>query len=136
MTKPIVYDLFRIPEQGTDCTRGALCKDGVMIAMTLERLWVDNKPNVSCIPFGSHEAIVKESNSYGRTLEVFVRGRSDILLHVGNWARNSKGCILLGKSFGLNMVQDSGRAIASFRETLAPLGTKVIFNVHGEGNRP
>ena len=83
---------------------------GVMITpegnkyATIERPWLDNKVNVSCIPKGTY--ICKNGHNspkFGRTISVKnVAGRTDILMHVGNYVHDSLGCILVNSSFNTN----------------------------------
>ena len=80
---------------------------GVMITpkgnkyATVERPWLDNKVNVSCIPKGTYVCRNNhESPKFGRTISVKnVAGRTDILMHVGNFVHNSLGCILINSAF-------------------------------------
>lgn len=66
--------------------------------VTLERSWLDNLEDISCIPPGKYVVLVRYSDKYGRHLEVTnVMGRTEILFHWGNYYTNSKGCILVGK---------------------------------------
>lgn len=84
-----------------DCTPGILIlKDWTALA-TMEREWADNEQRRSCIPVGPYRLRVRprgESQRFPYThIEVLgVPGRNKILFHRGNWARNSKGCILPG----------------------------------------
>jgi len=75
--------------------------------MTMELPWRDNAPNLSCIPDGQYECVVRHSPRFGDVYHVTnVEGRSWILFHNGNWAgdrirglrTNSNGCILVGKN--------------------------------------
>ena len=67
---------------------------------TLELEYNNNLRNISCIPFGEYTCAVRDSEKYGRHLIVNnVPNRSLILLHYGNYNRNTKGCILVGESF-------------------------------------
>lgn len=64
---------------------------------TLELPWLDNARNISCIP----EQTYKVTRHYSPTFkECFlienVPGRSEILIHAGNFVRNTRGCILIG----------------------------------------
>lgn len=103
-----------------DGTFGVLVSDEPF-ALTCEREWLDNKPEVSCIPTG--EYICKRVNSprFGNTFEVTgVAGRTNILLHSGNTEDDSKGCILVGEEFGAvngkTAVLSSKRGFAEFLE--------------------
>lgn len=91
-------------------TYGTLTQDdGTLICQTLERPWLDNAPDVSCIPAGTYECKRFQSPRLG--YEVFelqnVPNRTAILLHIGNVAANSEGCILLGAERGQLDGQDA-----------------------------
>ena len=90
-------------------TPGDLYVDGRWFCHTLELPWRDNAPRVSCIPPGSYRIAVKNSPRFGRVYRLnCVPGRSEILIHSGNWAGDTalgkhshvQGCILLGKRRG------------------------------------
>jgi hypothetical protein len=106
-----------------DCTLGALLIDGEFFCNTLENPWLDNKANISCIPFGRY--IVKRVNSpkYGDTFEVKeVYERTYILFHAGNTSKDTKGCILLGNQIGKlgseTAVYSSKNTVRSFMKKL------------------
>ena len=74
--------------------------DGVPFALTLERPWLNNLPNQSCIPEGRYLAIRHVSPKFGETFWLQdVPGRSGILFHKGNNTTDSQGCILIGEQF-------------------------------------
>lgn len=88
--------------------------------VSLELPWLNNEQNKSCIPEGYYDIRIKRSDKFGVTLEVQgVPNRSDILFHAGNTAKDTHGCILLGRRFGeiegLPAVLDSNMAIKDFR---------------------
>lgn len=84
-----------------DGTFGVLLDGPVPFAVTCEREWLDNQPDVSCIPEGTYACKRVESPKFGGTFEVTgVPGRSSILLHSGNTEDDSHGCILVGEQFG------------------------------------
>lgn len=76
---------------------------------TLELAWLDNQRQISCIPTGTYTVRKHVSPKFGNCLKIHdVVGRSDILIHKGNYAasmnpRTGKpdilGCILLGTDF-------------------------------------
>ena len=78
-----------------DRTIGMIELDETFIS-TLERPWLRNKVNISCIPEGSY--IVKRDNT-GR-FQWFavqdVEGRTNIEFHGGVVPEHSEGCILVG----------------------------------------
>lgn len=94
--------LLRISGSATE-TLGVLLIDGHPLFATLELPWKENKQSISCIPTGSYTCIPFYSKRFGSVFKVLkVDGRFDILFHVGNGAKDTHGCILVGKSFRLN----------------------------------
>lgn len=72
------------------------------ICFTLELPWAENHPALSCIPEGKYDCIRHDSPDHPNTWEVTdVPNRSEILIHNGNTAKDTKGCILVGDSFGI-----------------------------------
>ena len=65
---------------------------------TIERPWLDNKQNVSCIPAGYYKLGRVDSPRFGPdTWEIKgVPGRTHILIHVANTANDVIGCVGLG----------------------------------------
>lgn len=85
---------------------------------TMELPWRDNRRNVSCIPPGAYEVRKHLSPKFGRSFHVLnVPGRSEILIHPGNYNRDTLGCILPGIAYrdlnhdGLKDVTNSTIAI-------------------------
>ena len=82
------------------CTRGVIVI-GDDVFYTLELPDRDNASNISRIPEGDYTCVIRKSRKYGTTYHVTnVIGRSYILVHSGNIARHTKGCILIGSRFG------------------------------------
>ena len=82
-------------------TKGVLVFNNDPFAVTLELPWLDNAPEISCIPSG--EYICKRVNSpkFGDTFEVTdVDGRTHILFHKANRLRDLLGCIGVAEKFG------------------------------------
>lgn len=65
---------------------------------TLERPWVDNKNNVSCIPPGTYDVMKTYSNRFKKPLYLIdkVPGRSGVRIHPANFVSQLQGCIALG----------------------------------------
>ncbi len=92
--------LKRIAHNGNG-TFGVLLEDGHPFAVTLENQWRDNARDISCIPAGTYICQRVQSPRFGDTFEVMaVPNRSYILFHSGNTEDDTRGCILLGKSYG------------------------------------
>lgn len=94
-------------------TIGQLYVDEILYCYTLER------PEVQ-IPLGQYVIEIRYSPRFSRPLPhlLDVPGRSDILIHSGNWPRDTEGCILVGLQKGLD-------SIAQSRLALDPLIVKI-----------
>ena len=83
-----------------DCVQGVLVAANGWRCMTIERPWLNNKVKVSCIPQGTYEYFYRDDGVNGNVLELtHVVNRTVIQVHIGNWVKNSVGCILVGESF-------------------------------------
>jgi hypothetical protein len=98
---------------------------------TLELPWAGNKNRRSCIPPGPGEEAITykakrhESPRYGETLYLpGVPGRSEILIHAGNYVSDTLGCILVGAQFR-DLDGDSLTDVTSSRQTLGVLLQKI-----------
>ena len=99
MSMPVVRINRVAPFLG--CTFGVLSVCGQPLCVTLERPWVNNEKNISCIPTGEYFCKKTVSLRYGETYEVMnVPDRSGILFHIGNLVDNTRGCILVARRFG------------------------------------
>jgi hypothetical protein len=66
---------------------------------TLELPWLENKRKVSCIPKGVYNTVKRTSPKYGSHFHLQdVPGRTWILIHHGNYYRDTLGCILPGRT--------------------------------------
>jgi hypothetical protein len=88
---------------GTACTSGYLAINDKIICYTLERPWADNMQNISSIPPGTYNAIIRyDHNDHWRIELVGVPGRTHVQIHIGNKIDNdtTRGCILVGMNLG------------------------------------
>ena len=84
------------------CTVGNLYLQNKEICHTIERPWLHNKPNVSCIPAGTYTIEPVDSPKFGLTYEVKdVIGRTHILFHKANRPSELQGCIAPVSEFGV-----------------------------------
>lgn len=102
-------------------TLGAMIIDGYPEFSTLEPPWRDNKICESCIPVGEYRAHSLQHQKYGKTFLVeHVPGRSGILIHQGNFAKDTEGCILVGSGYSRSeqgaAIRNSEKAMNRFRE--------------------
>lgn len=97
--KEYVVTLTRDTDNGKQTT-GTLTADGFKCS-TLERPWLDNKKNVSCIPKGKYHVVFSFSPKFMKgTYEILnVPNRSGVRFHSGNFVFDVEGCILLGNGY-------------------------------------
>jgi hypothetical protein len=99
----------------------AIYGDNSIEFVTLEPSWIFNKSNVSCIPAGCYNAKKRHSSREGRHFQVLdVKDRSYILIHSGNYRKNTEGCILVGSRFQL-LNSDQMVDVVNSRNTLSSL---------------
>jgi Family of unknown function (DUF5675) len=92
--------LTRVTEYN-GATMGALCFNDKPEMLTLEEAWRKNERKVSCIPDGKYKIQRRKSPKFGITFEVLnVPNRSEIIFHIGNTAKDTEGCILVGQRYG------------------------------------
>lgn len=110
------------------CTLGSLDIDGLQIK-TLERPWLNNEVNRSCIPTGTYQCDWMESSGSGKYKRVWhlqdVESRTEILFHAGNLVLDSIGCILVGMSHGYLAGKE---AVLSSRVALDAMRKKIGEN--------
>ena len=104
----------------------------------IERPWINNKAEVSCIPAGEYTLIHHCSEKYG-DVWAFVGGsvsyqpsrhaeRFACLIHSANYGRQVKGCLGLGKAKGV--ADDGSLAVWSSRDAVNEL--RELLPVDGE----
>ena len=108
-----------------DCTFGHLVLPTGAHLYTIERPWLDNEAFVSCIPEGAYPL---EWDATGRIQNVprlrDTQPRTQINIHVANWAHQLHGCIApgLGYDLGKRKVTQSTKAMNLLMECLLPMG--------------
>jgi len=75
-------------------------KEIIFQCKTIERGWLDNQQNISCIPDGVYDLQLEYSPRFRKKLwEIYgVPGRSECKFHAANYARQLNGCIALGRN--------------------------------------
>ena len=92
----------------------------------IERPWLDNRSNVSCIPTGVYTGLFMARSSSGKYKNVYwlqeVPNRGGILVHSGNLVKHSLGCLIIGLRAGhlggKRAVLNSKTALHEFVELL------------------
>ncbi len=111
------------------CTLGDLYIDGVWECKTLEDVvreipgkpvteW--KVPNETAIPSGTYAVFINDSPHFGRPLPMLlnVPGFTGVRIHPGNTAKDTEGCILVGKSV-------AGESIVESRVAFGELFAKI-----------
>ena len=102
----------------------------VFEAASLELPWLDNEQSISCIPVGDYICTRRHSVKYGWHWKVTekngdeVRGRSFILIHVGNFHRDTRGCIVLGVDH-IDVDNDGYKDVTSSKATMKQLNNVI-----------
>ena len=114
-----------------ESTIGELFINGERICDTLENPWVDNQRNISCIPEGVYPVrlrLPRESGTrdYIHLLVKDVKDRDYILIHIGNTAKDTSGCILVGLGTEQDVVHNSVLAMDLLIKEILHLGGENI----------
>ena len=112
-------------------TIGELFLNGERICDTLENSWQDNQRNISCIPEGVYPVrlrLPRESatRDYIHLLVKDVKDRDYILIHIGNTAKDTSGCILVGLGSQQDFVSNSTLAMDLLIKEILHLGGENI----------
>lgn len=102
---------------------GILAMDGIPLCVTLERPWLNNQHDISCIPIGIYGFTKYLSPTKGFVwITQEVPDRQDIEIHAANLPSQLKGCIAVGQYF-YNF--DGIYGVANSQATLEMLRTKL-----------
>ena len=83
-------------------TFGRLKANGFETCFTIEEVWNNNSPSISCIPIGVYPLKRGRFPKHGETFQVMeVPNRSAILFHVANTILDIEGCIGPGERLGM-----------------------------------
>jgi len=98
-------------------TIGELYVDGKFECYTLED--VERKEKVfgkTAIPKGNYEVVMTMSNRFKKMMPLLlnVPGYDGVRIHSGNKSEDTEGCLLLGKTRGIDSIGESRNAIAAF----------------------
>jgi len=114
-----------------ESTIGELFLNGERLCDTLENPWLDNKRNISCIPEGEYPVRIRlpresATRDYIHLLVKDVKDRDYILFHIGNTAKDTSGCILVGLGSQQNVVNNSRLAMDLLMKEIINLGGENI----------
>lgn len=92
----MLIEIKRISKSGS-CMIGNLSVDSVVLCKTLELPFLDNQSNISSIPAGEYTGILRYDHSDKWRIELTnVVNRTHIQIHIGNYPKDTKGCVLVG----------------------------------------
>jgi hypothetical protein len=121
-------NLLIIRDTFTDVsTIGELFLNGERMCDTLELPYKDNQRSISCIPAGEYKVRLRypresATRDYLHLLVEDVKDRSYILFHRGNYASDSRGCILVGMTSKQDFVGNSTLALDLLLKEIISLG--------------
>ncbi|MGG5818093.1 DUF5675 family protein [Falsiroseomonas sp. HW251] len=104
-----------------ESTIGELLVNGKRFCVTLEDVVRDRKiDGETAIPAGSYAIEIKKSPKFGRLMPrlIDVPGYTGVLIHWGNTAKDTEGCILVGESSSKNFVGSSRVTFDALFDTL------------------
>jgi hypothetical protein len=121
-------NLLLIRDMFTDkSTIGELFINGERFCDTLELPWKDNQRSISCIPEGEYPVRIRlpresATRDYMHLLVKDVKDRDYILFHIGNTAKDTRGCILVGQGSQQDFVGNSTLAMDLLMKEIINLG--------------
>lgn len=104
-------DLWRLEKTGVSII-GRLSVNGMLECWTLENpdhLNSELGPQHICVPCGTYPVEMYNSPKFGFPVPIIsdVPSRSFIEIHIGNQAKDTEGCILVGKNRGTDCISGS-----------------------------
>lgn len=94
-------------------TFGEMLDKASILCKTLERIWLKNANNISCIPTGAYKCVPDYTAKfpYKHYLLLNVRDRVAVKIHRGNWITDTHGCILVGLKATTKGIEQSKAAL-------------------------
>tara|TARA_R110002110_G_scaffold128587_3_gene308309 strand:+ start:218 stop:682 length:465 start_codon:yes stop_codon:yes gene_type:complete len=104
---------------------GKLYLNGIFYGYTLELPYLNNQRSISSIPKGIYcvEKRAGEQSPKFKYEHLWIKdvpNRSYILFHIGNYPKNTKGCILIGNTKSKNAIGQSTKAFKKLMYDLQP----------------
>ncbi len=88
---------------------------------TLELPWLNNQRRISCVPAGRYRCVKRKSPRFGHHFHILdVPERDHILIHHGNYYRDTLGCILVGRDLA-DLDGDGYADVTHSKQTMAML---------------
>ena len=109
---------------------------GTLLCFTLEDVARNVKiPGVTAIPYGKYEVVISWSNRFHRLMPRLLNVPlfDGILIHSGNTAKNTEGCILVGRKAGTDVVFESILAFDELFPKLRKMAGEGKLHIEIEG---
>ena len=113
------YDFYLIREKTLDDETTVL---GTLVNIRTGEEWftIENKKYI--IPCGDYKFKLRKSPRFGLTPWIYtVENREYILMHIGNTASDSMGCILVGDEIEKGVLRKSRKGFQRLMNGLAPM---------------
>lgn len=117
---------FMYRQQRHDCMVSGLQFDSGFQCFVLELPWRENEQGLSCIPEAVYQCALRPSRKWSPTPPLLyelkpVQGRTDILIHAGNSAADSLGCLIVGNAVtddpnGATFIRNSRKTLMALHE--------------------
>lgn len=135
--------LVRIANRPTYCI-GKLYIDGVYFSdviedvdrglddrMSLEEILARKVKGETAIPTGIYEVTITYSPKYKKLMPLInnVKGYSGIRIHSGNTAKDTEGCLIVGKNTKVGMVTESRVTYNALFKRLSQTKSKIIIDI-------
>lgn len=104
---------------------------GLHSEMTLDEIEAIKVDRKTAIPAGRYEVKITDSVRFKRPMPQLmnVPGFGGIRIHVGNYAGDTEGCLLLGKCHSKDFIGNSRDAFGAFFEKLKAVKEKVYITI-------
>lgn len=118
-------DIYRLLEHGQDNgTFSRWTVDDEPFCVGVELPWLNNREDVSCVPAGTYFADLVDSPAHGLVYELRgVPQRTNIQIHVANFAHELRGCLAPGKE--ISTFRGGVKGVTFSRVTLGKLMEEV-----------
>lgn len=107
---------------------------------TVELPWRGNENSISCIPPGKYNFVKSKANNNPGLGEILrlseIPGRSGVLVHIGNKAKDTHGCILPRKDNGQGGTIDATKDLVQYFYPAGAPNTTYSLEVYGIPGKP
>jgi Family of unknown function (DUF5675) len=100
---------------------GDLSVNGRFICKTLELAWLWNAKDRSCVPPSTYFAFIRRDKKDGWRVQLtgILGNRTGVQIHIGNYPREIKGCVLVGERYTPDAIWHSAAAYRKFETSYA-----------------